>query len=58
MNSDGTSYEKLEPQIQAAMPNEVYFLDGGFNGYRKFWKEQAAIWAAAAHPPKKPRCGA
>ena len=50
-----TSWRAWRP---AALPSPVLFLEGGLAGYRKFWTEQAAIWAAADRGPKRPRCGA
>jgi rhodanese-related sulfurtransferase len=57
VDSDGADYEKLEPSLQGALANQVYFLDGGLTGYRKFWTEQSAIWAAAERPRRGPNCG-
>jgi hypothetical protein len=58
VDDDGTHYDKLEPLLQAALPNEVYFLDSGVRGYKKFWTEQTAIWAAVDRPRRRPGCGA
>ena len=58
VDDDGTRYDRIEAAMTAALAQNVFFLDGGVNGYRKFWSEQATIWAAAAKPPRKPACGA
>jgi len=58
VDDDGTRYDRIETGLMRALTQSVYFLDGGLNGYRKFWSEQATIWAAAAKPPRKPACGA
>ena len=58
VDNDGSGYERIESALQEALPNETYFLEGGLAGYKKFWREQAAVWAAAAQPPRRPGCGA
>jgi rhodanese-related sulfurtransferase len=57
VDNDGSSYEKIESAVQEALPNETYFLEGGLAGYKKFWREQAAVWAATAQPRRRPGCG-
>jgi rhodanese-related sulfurtransferase len=58
VDDDGARYDRIENDLAAVLPQSLYFLDGGLKGYRKFWSEQATIWAAAAKPPRKPACGA
>jgi rhodanese-related sulfurtransferase len=58
VDDDGSRIEKLESLVPTGLANPVMFLEGGLAGYRKFWTEQAAIWAAADRGPKRPRCGA
>ncbi len=58
VDDDGTRIEKLESLVPGGLASPVLFLEGGLAGYRKFWTEQAAIWAAADRGPKRPRCGA
>jgi rhodanese-related sulfurtransferase len=58
VDDDGSRIEKLESLLPGGLTNPVMFLEGGLAGYRKFWTEQAAIWAAADRGPKRPRCGA
>lgn len=58
VDDDGRRIEKLESLVPSGLANPVLFLEGGLAGYRKFWTEQAAIWAAADRGPKRPRCGA
>jgi rhodanese-related sulfurtransferase len=56
VDRDGASYDRLEPVLTAGLKQEFYFLDGGFEGYKRFWSEQAAVWAAAARPQRPPGC--
>lgn len=58
VDTDGSRIEKLESMTPGSLASPVLFLEGGLAGYRKFWTEQAAIWAAADRGPKRPRCGA
>lgn len=58
VDDDGSRIEKLETLIPAGLPGPVVFLDGGLAGYRKFWADQAAIWAATERGLRPPRCGA
>ena len=58
VDDDGKRIEKLEHLVPDSLSNRVVFLEGGFAGYRRFWSEQAAIWAAGARGPKRPPCGA
>jgi rhodanese-related sulfurtransferase len=58
VDDDGRRIEKLESLVPIGLANPVMFLEGGLAGYRKFWTEQAAIWAAVDRGPRKPRCGA
>ena len=58
VDDNGERYDRIEGTFATALPQSVFFLEGGLSGYRKFWGEQATIWAAAAKPPRKPPCGA
>jgi rhodanese-related sulfurtransferase len=58
VDDDGSRIERLESRLPAALAGQVFFLEGGVAGYRRFWSEQAAIWAALDRGPKQPRCGA
>jgi rhodanese-related sulfurtransferase len=58
VDDDGSRIEKLESLVPAGTASQVVFLEGGLAGYRKFWTEQAAIWAALDRGPRRPRCGA
>ena len=58
VDDDGSRYDRIEKVVSGALSQNVYFLEGGLAAYRKFWSEQATIWAAAAKPPRKPMCGA
>lgn len=58
VDDDGSRTERIEHALQGKLPQQVFVLEGGLAGYRKFWTEQAAIWAAVDRGPRKPRCGA
>lgn len=58
VDDDGKRIERLESLLPADVASRVLFLNGGFQGYRRFWSEQAAIWAAVERGPKPPHCGA
>jgi len=58
VDDDGSRIERLESRLPPTLAGQVFFLEGGVAGYRRFWSEQAAIWAALDRGPKKPRCGA
>jgi rhodanese-related sulfurtransferase len=58
VDDNGSRIDKLDTLLPADVSARVYFLSGGIQGYRRFWSEQAAIWAAAERGPKKPHCGA
>jgi rhodanese-related sulfurtransferase len=58
VDDDGSRIERLEGLVPAGTATQVVFLEGGLAGYRKFWTEQAAIWAALDRSPRRPRCGA
>jgi rhodanese-related sulfurtransferase len=57
VDSDGTRTERIEHLLGGKLAYPVMLLDGGLAGYRKFWTEQAAIWAALERGPRKPGCG-
>jgi len=58
VDDDGSRTERIEHALKGKLPQQVLLLEGGLAGYRKFWTEQAAIWAAVERGPRKPRCGA
>jgi rhodanese-related sulfurtransferase len=58
VDDDGSRIEKLQSRLLPQLAGQVFFLEGGLAGYRRFWSEQAAIWTALARGPKRPHCGA
>lgn len=58
LDDDGSRMERIEYLLQGQLAQPAFVLEGGLAGYRQFWTEQAAIWAAADRGPRKPRCGA
>jgi rhodanese-related sulfurtransferase len=58
VDDDGSRIERLESRLPPELAGQVFFLEGGIAGYRRFWSEQAAIWAALERGPKRPHCGA
>jgi rhodanese-related sulfurtransferase len=57
VDSDGTRTERIEHLLGGKLAYPVMLLDGGLAGYRRFWTEQASIWAALDRGPRKPGCG-
>jgi rhodanese-related sulfurtransferase len=58
VDDDGARNDKLDAALTGVVPQSLFFLEGGLAGYRKFWSDQATLWAAASRPPRKPACGA
>jgi rhodanese-related sulfurtransferase len=58
VDMDGSRRERLEPVLSRSLSQDVLFLDGGLAGWKKYWAEQNAIWAAAQRGPRRPKCGA
>lgn len=58
VDEDGSRAERIEVALQGKLAQPVFVLEGGLAAYRRFWTEQAAIWATLDRGPRRPRCGA
>jgi rhodanese-related sulfurtransferase len=56
VDRSGGNYDKYAVLFRDRKGPAVFFLDGGYEGYKAFLRNQVAMWQHLDHPPKKKGC--
>lgn len=56
VDDDGSQREKINAITDRQKLKNVFYLEGGLQGYREFLRSQAAVWHHVDNPPRQQAC--